>query len=73
MISIGGPQLFENQMSGSHITYFCSWDDVEDETTSVDTNNASEVRQFSINLYRYSLAYLDDIRDIEIRQLELLR
>ena len=49
------------------------WDDVEDETTTVDTDNPDEVRQFSINLYRYSLAYLDDIRDIEIRQLQRLR
>ena len=49
------------------------WDDVEDETTTVDTDNPEEVRQFSINLYRYSLAYLDDIRDIEARQLKKLR
>ena len=49
------------------------WDDVEDETTTVNTSNPDEVREFSINLYRYSLAYLDDIRDIEVGQLKRLR
>ena len=49
------------------------WDDVEDATTTVDTNNETEVRLFSINLYRISLAYLDEIRSIELNQLGKLR
>ena len=49
------------------------WDDVEDSTTTVDTNNETEVRLFSINLYRVSLAYLDEIRSIELNQLGKLR
>ena len=53
---------------------FCfRWDDVEDSTTTVDTNNETEVRLFSINLYRVSLAYLDEIRSIELNQLGKLR
>ena len=55
-------------------TFFCfRWDDVEDSTTTVDTNNETEVRLFSINLYRVSLAYLDEIRSIELNQLGKLR
>ena len=39
----------------------------------MDTNNETEVRLFSINLYRVSLAYLDEIRSIELNQLGKLR
>ena len=49
------------------------WDDVEDATTTVDTKNETEVRLFSINLYRISLAYLDELRSIEYNQLKKLR
>ena len=39
----------------------------------MDTNNETEVRLFSINLYRYSLGYLEEIRMIELNQLGKLR
>ena len=52
---------------------YARWEDVEDETTSVDIKNVTEVKLFAENLITASTAYLNDIRRIEIWQLELLR
>ena len=49
------------------------WEDVEDETTTVDTKNETEVKIFSQKLFESTFAYLNDIRSIEANQLSLLK
>ena len=50
-----------------------SWEDVEDETKTVDAENATDVRIFALKLYKSFLTYLDDLRDIEKDQFDQLR
>lgn len=49
------------------------WEDVEDETTSVDKANITEVELYAQNLFESSFAYLNEMRTMEKDTLEMLR
>ena len=46
---------------------------MEDETSTVDIKNGTEVELYAQNLFEATIAYLNDIRAIETVQLELLK
>jgi hypothetical protein len=53
--------------------HFLSWAEVEDERTKVDTEDETAVFASAKKLYDASLKYLDQMRDIEEQQVEILR
>ena len=61
------PVKFHNQGT------FFRWENVEDETKTVDVANATEVKLYALKLYRSVLTYLNELRAIEVTQLGHLR
>ena len=53
--------------------HFLSWAEVEDERTKVDTEDETAVFASAKKLYDASLKYLDQMREIEAQQVEILR
>lgn len=49
------------------------WEDVEDETRTIDASNVTEVKKFTNNLYDWSLKYLNEVRSLEALMVKKLR
>ena len=55
------------------MNYCFRWAEVEDEKTKVNTEDETAVFGSAKKLYTASLQYLDQMREIEAQQVEILR